>query len=57
VDHLERGLGQAVGHRRVLIGRLGEIPAVQQLIAEGDPERGAGLLDDTRRAVGAIRST
>ena len=34
-------LGKAVRHRRVLAGSAGEIPAVQQLVAERDAQSGA----------------
>jgi hypothetical protein len=44
VDHPVGGLGEAVGHARVLARSPGEVPAVDQRVAEGDPERRPRLL-------------
>ena len=55
VDHLVGRLRKALRHRRVLARRLRQVPAVQQLIGERDPERRPGLVDDAGLAERAER--
>jgi hypothetical protein len=50
VDHLVGGRRQALGHRRVLPGRLGKVPSVEELVGEGDPESGAEKTSSPRAA-------